>query len=55
MPDRKKPKLEIKNFDLKKNLDHSAIVQDNSPAQLYNQKTNPKNPRNAGINRNVFY
>jgi hypothetical protein len=43
MPDRKKPKLgkfapvtilEIKNFNMKKNLDHSALIADNSPAQL---------------------
>jgi len=26
MPDRKKPKLEIKNYNIKMNLDHSAII-----------------------------
>jgi len=53
MPDRKKPKLEIKNF--KKNLDTSAMLQDNSPAQLYAQVKTSKNQRVNGIPMNVFY
>jgi len=55
MPDRKKPKLEIKNFNVKKTLDNSAMIQDHSPSQLYPSGKTPKNPRNAGINMNVFY
>lgn len=55
MPDRKKPKLEIKNFNIKKNLDTSALGQDNSPAQLYAQAKSSKNSKQQGIPMNVFY